>query len=377
VSIESFAFYGSQGSFGPTVCIDPTFSFYESAGWSQWAKAVKNQGHTAADLVVYKDDPSIGLQQEIVEAFRDGGVACRLRLYPPTYDEAYDNVGWRQKMLGYATFADPSESRQNWRKYLCPNDKAFSKFYEEKVEELCREVPYHAVQFAEPWFEVWGGADRNENPEAWRYYACLCDDCRSEFEKRTSGINPWQLFDESGDLYFKNPQGKLVYDQWVSFRVDSILSFCKRCYNAARRGRPGIKIIHMYLSDCTIPHSFGFVREYQAMDLDRIVTELGPDMLTIEDSWQDWRRSDLKPSFILKYGEAYVRRIKGLAPQMKIQSHLDVGSPQDDKGTAVKRSYAFMRAFSAYTHRAGFDSPSYYEYSIQSQPLGSGLRKSS
>lgn len=81
-------------------------------------------------------------------------------------------------------------------------------------------------------------------------------------------------------------------------------------------------------------------------------------MLTIEGAWQDWTRSDLKPNSFIKYGQAYMQRIKSLAPQIEIQSHLDIGSK-------VKRDCSYIRKFSAYSHRAGFDSPSYYEYSIQ------------
>jgi hypothetical protein len=226
---------------------------------------------------------------------------------------------------------------------------------EDKVERFCREVPYDGIQLAEPWFEVWGGAYKS-NPTR-HAYACLCEDCRREF-KKIANLDPIELFQDDSPHYFEKPENHVAYEEWMKFRVDAINSFSNRCYQAARRGRPGIKIVHMYLADCTV--KLDASREYQAMDLEEIIKSINPDMLTIEDSWQDWTQPGLKPSFILKYGEAYTERIKKIAPHLKIQSHLDIGSRKD-----TKRDYRFIREFSALSHRAGFVSPSYYEYSIQ------------
>lgn len=339
----------AQGVFGPTISVDPAFDFYKSHPWSYWAKKIKEEGMTAVDIVIVWNHPTIEEQKPIVQAFHNAGLACRLRLYPTTDGEAYQqHPEWRQKLLN-------GQSKYDWRVYLCPNDTAFSAYMENKIEKICHDVPYDAIQLAEPWFEVWGGP-YEENP-AHGAYACLCDNCRRGFEK-ISGVDPILLFDKNNPYYFRKSGNKELYKKWIKFRVDSLNDFSIRCYAGAKRGRPGIKTIHMYLSDCNV--KLNAVREYQAMDLEEIVTKIKPDMITIEDAWQDWTRPDLKPDFVLDYGKAYVQRIKKLAPDMKIQTHLDIGS-----GKETKRNLQFMREFSAYSVKAGFDSPSFYEYSVQ------------
>jgi len=348
-NLKDVAFWGSKGVYGPTVCVDPLFDFYKSKTWSQWADVFKDYGFTAIDLVIIRDWPDIDYQKDMVKSFQDKGIFCRLRLYPTTDWGAYEHhPEWRQKLLG-------GSSQYDWRVYLCPSDEKFVKYMENKIESLCKNVPYDGIQLAEPWFEVWGGAYKN-NPTR-DYYACLCDDCRSTF-KLLEGIDPLRLFIETDELYFEKSENKELYEKWVTFRVNSIISFSKNCYEAAKRVRPEIKVVHMYLADCTV--QLDASREYQAMDLERSITEIRPDMITIEDSWQDWTQPDLKPDFILSYGKAYYQRIRNINPDMKIQSHNDIGSRHD-----TKRDYNFMRAFSTYSRRAGFDSPSYYEFSIQ------------
>lgn len=349
VDIRNFAFYGSKGVYGPTVCVDPVFDFYKPHSWSHWAKVIKNYGFTAIDLVIVWEKPDTRQQAEIVSAFHKEGIACRLRLYPTTDGEAYEvHPEWRQILLN-------GESRYDWRLYLCPNDPGFSKFMQDKISMICSEVEYDGIQLAEPWFEVWGGAYPS-NPVKGAY-ACLCEDCRNAF-KMQENVDPLDLFKEENPLYFENPDNKAIYEKWVQFRVDTINHFSNQCYEAARNARPEIHIVHMYLSDCSVDLDKG--REYQAMDLDAIIRDIPSEMITIEDSWQEWTQPDLKPDFVLDYGKHYFQRIKNIRSNIQIQSHLDIGSRKD-----TKRNYSFMRAFSTYSRRSGFESPSYYEFSIQ------------
>jgi hypothetical protein len=349
VDIRNFAFYGSKGVFGPTVCVDPVFDFYKPYPWSHWAKVIKNYGFTAIDLVIVWEKPDVREQAEIVSAFHNEGLKCRLRLYPTTDGEAYKvHPEWRQILLN-------GESKYDWRLYLCPNDPEFAAFMQNKINVICSEVEYDGIQLAEPWFEVWGGAYPS-NPVKGAY-ACLCSDCREKFQSKF-GIDPLHLFQEENPLYFEKPENKDIYEKWVKFRVDTINQFSNQCYDSAHNARPDIHIVHMYLSDCSVELDRG--REYQAMDLDAIIKDIPSEMITIEDSWQEWTRPDLKPDFVTEYGKNYCQRIKNIRPGIHIQSHLDIGSRHD-----TKRNYAFMRAFSTYSRRAGFESPSYYEFSIQ------------
>lgn len=235
------------------------------------------------------------------------------------------------------------------------NHPEFAKFICDRVQRTISLVPYDGIQLAEPWFEVWGGP-YEDNP-ARGGYACLCDSCVNKFQK-IAGINPRALFDKQSKYYFTRPENKKLYEQWVQFRADTITEFSKSLFDTAKRTRQEIKSFAMYLSDCR--QKLDAVREYQAQDLELIIDRIKPDAITIEDAWQDWTQPKLSPSFISDYANSYISRIRNQAKYpIIIQSHADIGSRKD-----TKRDYAWMRQFSAYSHLGGFDSPTYYEFSI-------------
>ncbi|MFB3897000.1 MAG: hypothetical protein ACE14V_11930 [bacterium] len=348
IIIKQFGFAESKGVFGPTVSIDPLFESYKTKPWIDWAKEIKAYGFTAVHVIAVTDIP-IEKQQEIVTAFYKEGLACIFRLYPTTDFAAYQqHPEWRQQLLN-------GESKYDWRVYLCPNHPDFVKLIAARIEKTIKQVPYDGIQLAEPWFEVWGGP--YETNPARGGYACLCDSCVAKFKKIT-GINPRDLFDKQSKYYFTKPENKKLYEQWVSFRVDTITAFSKTLFDTAKRIHPEIKTFGMYLSDCRV--KLDAVREYQAQDLELIIDRIKPDAITIEDAWQDWTQPDLSPSFISDYAKAYITRIRNQAKYpIIIQSHADIGSRKD-----TQRTYRWMRQFSAYSQRGGFDSPTYYEYSI-------------
>jgi glycerol-3-phosphate cytidylyltransferase-like family protein len=113
----------------------------------------------------------------------------------------------------------------------------------------------------------------------------------------------------------------------------------------------------MHLSDCTVEPEKS--REYQAQDPDASVKMLKPDILVIQDAWQDWTRKDLNPDFVKQYAVAYVKRIRDLDRKVHIKVHADIGSQKH-----MQRSYSWMREFSAHAREGGFDAPIYYEFSL-------------
>jgi len=329
---------------GTSIAIDPAFQFYKAKSWDGWAEEIRKFNFSAVHIIIVAPI-SIAEQKKIVQAFHGCGIACALRIYPTTDFEAYEkHPEWRQKSLD-------GSSRHDWRVYLCPNAPGFTEHVCSRVMEMVGSVPYDAIELAEPWFEVWGGPYEN-NPNRGKY-ACLCDNCSHLFKEKT-GTSPQDFLFNPQILKSSNSQ---VYKSWQDFRVETIIRFSARIYEAAQKARPGLKTIHMHLSDCTVEPEGS--REYQAQDIDAALKTLKPDILIIEDAWQDWTKPDLKPEFVKAYAKAYVKRSRAIIPDLIIKAHADIGSRKE-----MRRTYSWMRRFTAEARAGGFNSACYYEFSI-------------
>lgn len=337
----------SRGLAGPTMSVDPLFDFYNQKTWKETASLLKSCGITNASVIFTKEFP-IEKHLEIVNAFHEEGLKCSIRINPPTDFEAFEaHPEWHQKMLDGC-------SRFDWRVHLCPNKEDFVIYYCKKIANILQNVPYDCLQISELWFEVWGGAyKKNLNRGK---YACLCDKCLTKF-KNLTGFNAELLFNEDSEYYFELPQNGKLYKQWVDFRVNTISCFCREIVRSAKEVHPDLSIAYMYLSDCTV--ELDKVREYQAQDFEECIKASNPDILIIQDAWQDWLREDLSPEFAKLYCEAYIDRAKKIKSDLIIQIHADIGSVPK-----MKRSIKWMNQFSAYVRANGGDSPMYYEFTL-------------
>jgi len=345
--VKSIKAFGSRGMAGPSISVDPLFDFYKERKWLEIADLLKCYGYTNVVIVFTRDMP-YDKHREIVDAFHSSGLKCTIRINPPTDFEAYErHPEWRQRMLD-------GSAKYDWRVYLCPNNENFTKYYCAKIANILKNVPYDCLSISELWFEVWGGAYRNNTNKG--KYACLCDKCVEAFKIRTH-IDPRELFNEKSPLYFELPENSEIYQKWVNFRADTINRFCGQIVEEAKNTRPDIKISYMYLSDCTVEP--GKTREYQAQDFEGALKASQADYLVIQDAWQDWIKTNLSPDFVKNYAKAYIQRAKAVKPDIIIQAHADNGSIP-----AMKRSELWMRQFSAYSRCYGFNSPTYYEFSL-------------
>jgi len=337
---------GGQPMDGPWIAVDPLFAYYRFSPWQRTARALKRFGFRGAEIVIIKDEPGIDGQREIVEAFHKEGLLSILRIYPTTdFDAFRDHPDWRQVTLD-------GSSQFDWRVYLCPNSSEFTEFISAKINAILESVPYDALELAEPWFEIWGGP-YPDNPRRGKY-ACLCENCRRKF-KALAGTDPRELFQEESPSWFLKDENQALYQKWQDFRVDTMIDFSRKIFEAAKQVRPDLKIVHMHLSDCTVEP--GRVREYQALDFEKAIQVLHPDALILEDAWQDWEKPDTQPDFVVAYGNYYLERIRKASPRIKVFAHADIGSLAQ-----MQRTHRWMRAFSAHAHQAGFDGVDYYEF---------------
>lgn len=340
------------GVYGPSVALDPGFPYYRQQPWADAMRKIHDSGFTAVQVVdTGSTATSVDDLRRIAEAARGANLVPVYRVFPATDFQAYcEHPEWRQKMLGR------DDARHDWRVYLCPNQPEFVKFQSERVQRMMREAGYDHFQMAEPWFEQWGGpADEHGQPRA--AYACVCDRCEAKF-RGIAGVTARDMLTSTGSRwYWRRPENEALYGRWIDFRVQSIVELAESLMRTARKAKPQCTVNLMYLSDARVEKDR--VREYQGVDLDRLVRELKPDIVTIQDAWQDWTRANLSPRFVADYGAAYVQRIRRLNPDVVVMSHADIGSLP-----ASKRSAQWIRDFSQATLDAGMDAPSFYEWSV-------------
>jgi hypothetical protein len=340
------------GALGPSIAVDLCFRYYDQVPAREVARQIRERGFTCVHLVDYGAPCTAS---EKLKAFAD---ACRaeqlvpaLAIWPGTHSTLYaTHPEWRQRML------TGGDGKHDWRTYLCPNQPGFVAAYCQWVEERMRAAGLEAVQLSEIWFENWGGplADGRPNPR----YACVCHACVTRFQSVAAGVDIREMLTNSSSrLYFQKPENAALYQRWVDMRVDTIQEFGKAVITAARRARSKACIKVMYMADARVKLNGG--REYLANDLDRMVSEWKPDVLTLQDAWQDWVQASLGANFVRDYAKAYKERVEKLHPGIFIMSHADIGSqPQS------KRSPEWIRQFAQDTVDAGLGAPVFYEWSI-------------
>jgi hypothetical protein len=337
------------GAFGPAIAIDPVFEYYAKRPWRETCAAVRAAGFTSAQIIDVGGAPVD--HAAVAAAFREAGVSPILRIYPATDHKMYrEHPEWRQRMLGGA------DGKFLWRTYLCPNRPDFVKAHCASIGKMMREGGYEGIQLAEIWFEKWGGPEEAPGkPNA--FYACVCEACLGRFRDLTGEDAMPMLTLPSDPRYFRRPDNAALYAKWVGMRVQTIQDFGKALIDAAKRANPKVNVSVMYMADARVELDGG--REYQGCDFDRMVGEWKPDILALEDAWQDWTQANLGVEFIADYAHAYRARVERLNPGTFIMTHADIGSLPESR-----RSREWIRSFAEATVRSGLGAPSFYEWSV-------------
>jgi hypothetical protein len=339
------------GAYGPSMAVDPCFAYYQRHTPTEVGRAIRERGFTCVHLLDYGAEGSAPAQMKrFAEAFRAEGLVPILGIFPGTHSALYGaHPEWRQRML------TGIEGRCDWRTYLCPNQPAFVAAYCEQVEKQMRASGFDGIQLAEIWFENWGGPQRDGKPNP--NYACVCDACQARFRSIADADARQMLTEPSGRWYYGKPENAALYARWVEMRVQTIQDFGRAIIAAARKANPKACVKIMYLADARV--RLDGAREYLGTDLDRMIREWRPDVLTLQDAWQDWTQRDLEPAFVADYARAYKRRVEKLLPGIFIMSHADIGSKVESR-----RSPDWIRQFATETVRAGLGAPCFYEWHV-------------
>ena len=347
------------GVYGPTMSLDPGFDFYQKGDLPAILASMKARGITAVRII---DTGWMGGPQHrsLAGQVRAAGMAPVLCMFPPTHAGLYDmHPQWRQKMLGGA------DGRYDWRSYLCPSRAEVRAVLAEEFAAAATAGPYDGIQIAEPWFEQWGGPEEKEGvPRAG--YACVCEVCLANFRAASGGVDArGMLTRPDSPAYWRKPAGAAHYRLWQDMRVDAVTSMTREIAEGARGAVPGIVVNLMVLSDARVEP--GKIREYHAIDIARLVKAARPDIVCIQDAWQDWLQKGLKPEFIRDYAARYAGPLRALQPGLFIMSHADIGS-----NAASKRPWPWIQRFAEETLSSGFNAPSFYEWSVSTLTMPEG-----
>lgn len=341
------------GAYGPSMAVDPCFGYYRKVPLAELARRIRQHGFTCVHLVDYGAEGSRPEElQRFAAAFRAEGLSPVLCIYPGTHSRLYrQHPEWRQRML------TGIEGKCDWRTWLCPNRPDFVSAYCEHVRQQMLTGGFDGVQLAEIWFENWGGPLRDGKPNP--HYACVCDACLERFRKMAgTEVNAREMLtDSKSRWYFKKPENAALYARWVEMRVQTIQDFGQAIIHTVRAIQSNACVKIMYMADARVELNGG--REYLGNDLDRMVKEWQPDVLTFEDAWQDWLHGNLATGFVADYARAYKTRVEKLRPGLFLMSHADIGSRPESK-----RSVEWIRKFAAETVRAGFGAPAFYEWHV-------------
>lgn len=336
----------SKGFDGPSAYLDT--SFYNGQNWTDIAQKVHSQGFTAVHLIALNLD---GDQTHALAAFHAYDIPVALSIFPTTNLAAYNaHPDWRQLSLG-------GLSNFDWRVYLSPSNPDFVSWLDGKISEEFHKYSYDGFEMTEPWLEVWGGPYK-DNPSR-KYYMDISQNAVNAFEKQY-GYNPVDalFLKDSNGSYYLNPNmvNSPQYQQWQTFRVNTIDSFLASLVDSAKHARNGITTFVTYLADVRVDggQSYNKVREYQAQDLEDIQQTVKPDVIILQSPWQDWGQADLPANYIKDYANAYLPRIR---PDIKVIVQTDVGS-------TVKRGFDWLKQFSATAETSGFDGYQIYEWSV-------------
>lgn len=364
IILDKIDLFGSKGCYGPSVYIDPSLSYYNAMkklDWRGLAKEVKDKGFTRVSLVVVRK--SLTNWEDIISAFHEEGMKVVAAVWPMIWEEAYAaHPEWRMVMLG-------GGSQFDWAQYICPLHPEARQWILARIKQIFSQYQFDGFAVAESWWEVEGGPYYGNPSRA--AYACVCEHHVKQYLTEFPGDpNPrTELFNIDSPNYFELhlKRGDPYFSHWVPWRQDTLYDFLGEMVAVVRETKPGAEIRLMYQGD--VWWGYNRLEEYIGQQLEKALTRLKPDTITIESSWRDWaRKVPLGPDLTrkLKYNDTYPERIKKVAPDVKIAFNTDIGSVE-----ASKRSYQWIKDlvyYSSYPEKPerGIDANEFYEYSVAS-----------
>lgn len=233
--------------------------------------------------------------------------------------------------------------RQWWKTYL---------------NEIYDRHPFDGFVFYESYYGTRAGRMCFGQPP---YFGDVSSGFIAEFQKCTGrGDFPNFTDPASPDYYLTDRE---LYADYVEFRIKSIVDFHREIWD----GDGGLRQRHPEVTFATWTialagdGAIGEMREFQAQDGARLVSELTPDYHFFQSHWPDWMPEQQPPTYVKDYAP-YVKSVRSVYPALPLAVQGDYASTMP-----FRRSPEWVRAFEQAAAAAGFDCTTFYELSVRSE----------
>lgn len=332
------------GTAGPSIEIDPTFSYYQGRSAASVADEIAVNGYRSVHYFVVNESQVNGA---IIDALHHRGIPVWALVVG---NGSYSVTGWpdgwedwQMQLLqpidlgGFHYFSPFSEAYVQWKKYLAAT--------------LVATYPFDGFEIAEPYFPEWNGIATGN-------YGDVGPIAQEAFQ-REYGLGIPNFTDPGSPAYYE--ADTLRYQKWIQFRVDAVNRYVSEIINGpggVRRARPDILAATWSLGINAGPDSVALEREYEGLDAGAMVATVHPDIHILQTNWPDWIQPDLPPDYVTTY-QPFVDQIRTKNPRVPVGVQADIGSQ-----LANVRDDAWIQAFASTGSQIKLSTWMAYEYHI-------------
>lgn len=334
----------SCGLSGPSIEIDPTFSYYLDRSVESVADEIAANGYRTVHYFVVNERSVNG---PLIKAFRARGIAVwALVVGNGSYSVdgwPSDWPDWQMQLLkpidlgGFHFFSPFSHAYVDWKKQL--------------LAGLVRDYPFDGLEIAEPYFPEWNGIASGD-------YGDVGPLAQAVFQQEY-GLTIPDFTGPSAPDYYHTDTAR--YQKWIQFRVDAVNRYLNELFNGpggVRATRRDVLVGTWSLGIDAGPDSVALEREYQGLDAGAMIDAVRPDVHIIQTNWPDWVRPDLPADYVRTY-QPFVDQIRAHNDSTPIGVQADIGSQ-----LAMARDDAWIGTFDRTIPELGLSTWTAYEYHI-------------
>ena len=179
--------------------------------------------------------------------------------------------------------------------------------------------------------------------------------------QQTTGHDRFPNFtDPTSPDYYRTNRG--LYRDYVEYRVKSVADFHREIWDGndgLRRKHPEVIFGTWTIALAGDDSARAEMREFEAQDGVRMVTELQPDFHFLQSHWPDWMPEKQTPAYLDGY-RPYIRSIREVYPDLQLAVQGDFAST-----LPFRRSPEWVAEFERKCRETGFQFPTFYEFSVR------------
>lgn len=218
-----------------------------------------------------------------------------------------------------------------------------------RVKRILQNYAVNGIEFAESYFPEWKTQKGNG------FYGDVSLFARRQFTEKYVGASAATL---SFDYIAQNAD---LYNKWMDFRADAILSFNQKIRAVIKDTDPDVlyAIWGMGIRNGTISE----IREHYGLDMPALAKLVQPDVMVLQTAAQDWLDPKLPVDYLLDYAPLE-NAIKMANPKVATSIQADIVSLSYSNPSVEKRDPVWWLSFFDLSLRSGYYSNTAYEYAF-------------